>query len=553
MEFTQTPPAISNSRSTTFGFRGTDTAQPITRFQCRLDTAAFTTCVSPLPLTGLPDGPRRLEVQGFDALGNSSTLVYQWTVDATPPVLNITAAPNANTNSRSATFTWTASDNLGIKSLECRLDGAAFAACPATGQPYTNLGEGPHKVDVRVTDLAGNVTSQTRSWVVDLTAPAVSITAGPDPFVTVKTAEFRFAGTPANDVASYECRVDGGDFQRCSSPYPLTNVSESGHTFFVRALDAAGNTSPIASRSWTVDLTPPIIQVISAPTQLRPTDRAVIQYEVSDAGSGVASVLCALNPAVPSICPQVQTVDLGPLAAGPYQYTIMATDKVGHDVTKSVNFEVVATPTCNSDEVLDPATNTCKPFQCQQFVEITKFPATIPARVAGGVCYYSKLFSAIPVSDSSGTRNTNVLARTHEGSKNQKGNANPYILGPGPASRAFKLLGARAVKLSGSYRSLASIQVDNFLLIGQRLASENPAANSWGAYGTSDATVYKENYVLAYNTPVTLQAFASGGTATVNALLLTEYFQPQLDYILDVNALDCGGARALSDIYLVWQ
>lgn len=553
LEFTQTPAPISNSGAATFAFRGTDPAQPIVRFQCHVDSAPFADCTSPVPLTGLADGSRTFEVKGFDAAGNSGVIVYQWVIDTTPPTLAITSGPNNPSNASTADFVWTASDNLGIKTLECRIDTVAFTACPATGKQFPSLPEGPHKLDVRVTDLAGNITSQSRSWVIDLTPPAVTITAGPEAFAAVKTAEFSFVGAPASDVAFFECRVDSGVYQRCTSPLALTNVDEGGHSFFVRATDAAGNVSGVASRSWTVDLTPPVIQVTSAPTQLRQTDHAVIQYEVTDAGSGVSAVLCALLPATPAVCAQAQTVDLGTLASGQYQYTIMATDKVGNSLTKSVNFEVVATPTCKSDEVFDAATNTCKPFQCLQFTELTSFPVTIPARTADGICYYSKLFNAIPNGGSSGVKNANVLARIHEGPNAMKANANPYILGPGPASRAFNLQGPRAVKLSGSYRTLASIKVDNFFLIGQRLASESAAANSWGAYGTSDATVYGQNYVLAYNSPVRLQAFANGGTATVNALLLTEYFQAGLNYVLDVNALDCGGSKELSEIYLVWQ
>ena len=119
--------------------------------------------------------------------------------------------------------------------------------------------------------------------------------------------------------------------------------------------------------------------------------------------------------------------------------------------------------------------------------------------------------------------------------------------------RQFTLDGPRAVKLSGNYASLAPILVDNFLLIGQRLASDSPTADSWNAYGTADSTIYGQNYVLAYNNPVVLQTFGPGGTATVSALLLTQYFQPDISYILDVNAYDCGGSRQLSYIYLMWQ
>jgi hypothetical protein len=47
--------------------------------------------------------------------------------------------------------------------LECSLDGGAFAACaiPFTTPP---LAEGPHRLDVRAVDAAGNVEPQPASW-----------------------------------------------------------------------------------------------------------------------------------------------------------------------------------------------------------------------------------------------------------------------------------------------------------------------------------------------------------------------------------------------------
>jgi hypothetical protein len=552
LAFTKTPPQITNLQTAPFAFTGTDAAHPIARFDCRLDSGGFAGCVSPDNLTGVSEGTHTFEVKGSDDVGNSASIVYSWVVDLHAPVVNIVSAPGNPTNSTAAAFTWTVTDNIEVKTIECRVDSAAYAACPATGKSFT-VAEGRHTLDLRATDTAGNVTNVSRAWVVDTTAPVVTITQAPDAYTTDVNATLAFtADTPA-DIAKYECRLDAGSYTSCASPYTAKNLTEAGHSFFVRATDTAGNMSQPASATWTIDRTPPTITVVSAPAAIKTTDRAIVQFTVNDAGSGTAAVMCGLTGATLKTCPNAYQADLGLLAAGSYSYKIMATDNLGNAATKTVEFQVsaVEVTTCKADEVLDPATNKCVAFACASFVEIKNFPAAIPERASTGVCYYSKLYDAVPNGPSSGSQNTNILSRRHGGAAGVNGN--PYILGPGVASRQFTLNGPRAVKLSGDYRSLAPIKVDNYFLVGQRLASDSPSANGWNAYGTSDATIYGQNYILAYNTPVVLQAFASGGTASVNALLLTQYFQPQTEYVLDVHALDCGGSKELSVVYLVWQ
>ena len=66
----------------------------------------------------------------------------------------------------------------------------------------------------------------------------------------------------------FECSIDGGAFEACTSPKSYTGLSEGAHTFVVRAIDGAGNASA-ASHTWTIaaqakvktlaDLPPPVL------------------------------------------------------------------------------------------------------------------------------------------------------------------------------------------------------------------------------------------------------------------------------------------------------
>ena len=84
----------------------------------------------------------------------------------------------------------------------------------------------------------------------DTTAPETTITSGPKRVSKRANASFRF---DANETGvTFECSLDDGPFEACTSPKDL-KVQKGKHTFAVRAKDAAGNVdSTPAEQSWTV-------------------------------------------------------------------------------------------------------------------------------------------------------------------------------------------------------------------------------------------------------------------------------------------------------------
>jgi len=95
--------------------------------------------------------------------------------------------------------------------------------------------------------------------VADTTPPGTTINTKPTNPSNNTSPSFSFSGT--DDVTSaasltFECKLDGGSFQACTSPKALSGLSDGSHTFSVRAIDAAGNTDATsASRTWTVNAT----------------------------------------------------------------------------------------------------------------------------------------------------------------------------------------------------------------------------------------------------------------------------------------------------------
>ena len=123
-----------------------------------------------------------------------------------------------------------------------------------------------------------------KAFKVDATPPETTITARPAGPTSSTTADFGFS---ANDVgSSFECRLDGGGWGSCSSPKQYSGLSETSHTFDVRAVDAAGNVDATpASVTWTVDTSLPAITLTSPADGSATND--VTPILSGDAGSAV--------------------------------------------------------------------------------------------------------------------------------------------------------------------------------------------------------------------------------------------------------------------------
>ena len=178
--------------------------------------------------------------------------------DLTAPDTAISSGPSETITVGSASFGFASSE--ARSSFECRLDGAGWAPCTSP-KAYSGLGNGGHVFYVRASDPYGNVdpSPATRSFTVavstpDTTPPETTIGSGPSG--TVNTASASFAFSSSESGSSFEGRLDGAAWSSCSSPKDYSGLANGGHSFDVRATDAAGNTdqSP-ATRSFTVSVT----------------------------------------------------------------------------------------------------------------------------------------------------------------------------------------------------------------------------------------------------------------------------------------------------------
>ena len=325
------PSGPTNDPDPSFNFSADE---PGSSFECRLDADPFSPCPTPKAYTNLPDGPHSFEVRATDASANTdpTPASRSFTVDTEPPALVIDSGPSGLTGQQSPTFGFTAEAGA---SLQCSIDTGTpdFGPCsdPASHTPAGPLADGSYTFRVRATDAAGNQTTKTRSFTVNADPPQTTIDSGPSGLSNDPDPAFTFSADEPG--SSFECRLDSGTWSSCASPKAYANLPEGPHSFEVRATDATANTDPTpASRAFTIDTTPPSLQIDSGPGALTgdstPTfsfsadETATFDCRLYQQGTTAPSFAACSGPG------DTHTPDPA-LTEGDYTFEVQATDVAG--------------------------------------------------------------------------------------------------------------------------------------------------------------------------------------------------------------------------------
>ncbi|WP_051337996.1 Ig-like domain-containing protein, partial [Pantoea sp. AS-PWVM4] len=242
----------------------------------------------------LSNGSHTLSVTATDAAGNTSanSAAVTFTVDTHAPdvatlvvtndTTNTVIANGASTNDSTPTLSGTAEANSTITIYDgSTVLGTAITTAGGTWSFTTaTLPEGSHVFTVRATDAAGNVSvaSSSATVVIDVTAPAaVTLAAsnnnGSTP-VAIANNGTTNDNTPALSgtaeagakVSIYDGATLLGTVTAGSNgawSFTTSTLADGPHTLNVTATDAAGNVSPNASVTLTVDTAAPAASTLT--------------------------------------------------------------------------------------------------------------------------------------------------------------------------------------------------------------------------------------------------------------------------------------------------
>ncbi|MCW2974686.1 MAG: putative internalin, partial [Thermoleophilia bacterium] len=254
--------------------------------------------------------------------------------------------------------------------FECSLDGGAFKSC-ASGVSYDGLAPGVHDFELRAIDAAGNVQQPTthRIWHVlatgivgggsgdddapdpgplDVRAPVLSISSGPAAGLSTAATSAAFMLT-ADEAARFECRIDTGAWEACTTNMTYAALAVGAHAFQARATDTAGNVSAVVQRAWTVvagssppptDTTAPTVAITSGPTAGSSTTATTAAFTFTSTEPG--QFACRLDAGAWATCSS--GISFGTLSVGSHTFAVKASDAQGNQSTSATRTWTIVTP-----------------------------------------------------------------------------------------------------------------------------------------------------------------------------------------------------------------
>lgn len=311
------------------------------------------------PVPASPDGTPRLGHVAFNADGtvlaaadqdDSRIWLFAVAADGEPTSLGATTL---GTSLYSIAFVPTSDDvlvvgtYLGVGVYEVDDERLHRLAAPSGAAGADEVAISPNGKWVAAASNGIGMWSLTAPWL------EVSTTAGPAPLTQSSDADIAFS---AEYPTRFECRVDGGAYRPCSSPWSVSALEDGAHVASIRARDLSGAIQgEPATWRWKSDVHGPATPAQTAPSadavNLPPSQRRFSWKATTDAASAVdryelwidQSKVAELGAA--TCLTACEVVNTTALAEGAHSWTVRVYDALGHlTTTAERSFSVDATP-----------------------------------------------------------------------------------------------------------------------------------------------------------------------------------------------------------------
>ncbi len=314
-----------------------------------------------ISVTGLPVdtsvlGAHAVMYNVSDTAGNAASTVTRVVnvVDTTAPTTT-DSGTDANWHTSSVTVTLTCAESIGsgCATTYYTTDGTTPTVASATGSSVVLTADGIYTVKYFSVDVTGNqevVKTAANTVKIDGTMPTVSLSSySPDPTNDstptftgtvadnesgVVTVEFKVVDSSTLAVVSGWADVtSSGTFNSGSGNFDFTpTLSDGGYTIQVRASDAAGNTSLVASDNVVVDTTAPTTTDSGTDTNWH-TSSVTVTLSCSDgSGSGCDVIYWNTDGTTPTAASHMGSGSTVLLTNdGTYTITYFAIDAAGNE------------------------------------------------------------------------------------------------------------------------------------------------------------------------------------------------------------------------------
>ncbi len=243
----RTPPSIAILGVDEGAYLAADVTPRLVVTDLHLDSYSATLDGAPFQygVTLTAERTYRLAVSASDRAGNSSSEVRTFTIDKTPPTIEITGVRDGAIVAGPVSPSIAVTD-ANLLLADITLDGTAFAS----GTPVST--EGLHQLHARAVDRAGNAAEASVWFVLDGTPPSIAIEGVTEGEITARDV-VPVAIVRDQNLAGWTTKVDGVEL-----PVGGAVNGEGAHLLQVVATDLASNVSSTARR-FEIDRTPPEI------------------------------------------------------------------------------------------------------------------------------------------------------------------------------------------------------------------------------------------------------------------------------------------------------
>lgn len=290
----------------------------------------------------LSAGTHSVTATATDPGGNTSpaSSALSITVDTSAATPSLPALAPDPRNLADVSWTFGANGETGTTTFDCTLTkpvGAPVAGACTSPQGYDLTGDadGSYTFSVTQTDAAGNVSaSASDPFVLDRDAATPAITSRPDDLTNDPAASWGFTGEAGS---TFSCTLTGPtgppESGACTSPasYDLTSKDDGDYTFTVAQTDVAGNVSPTATDSFTLDRNVDVPTITSRPDD--PTNDPAASWSFT--GEAGATFSCTLTKPDSSTvedptCSSPKNYDLTGESDGLYTFEVGQSDSAGN-------------------------------------------------------------------------------------------------------------------------------------------------------------------------------------------------------------------------------
>lgn len=305
----------------------------------------------------LAEGTNTFKVTAADSSGNVATKTATLELDTVSPTLTISTPANEVTtvNAKPQNIVLQAEQGamLGLYKGDATTPLETATGAGATNVTFTlnDLAEGENSYKVTATDAAGNVTAKTVKYVLNTSAPELSIQHPTHETNVVRTKPQTIEVRAAQGISLSLYRGDSITPLETKQGDGTTNVmftvqelAEGLNTFKVTARDAAGNTAS-QTVNYVLDTLAPSL-VVSHPANEATYVNSKPQSIVLQAEQGASVGLYKGNTPTPvetatGLGEANITFALHDLTEGTNTYSIVAIDKAGNVTSKTIHYVLI--------------------------------------------------------------------------------------------------------------------------------------------------------------------------------------------------------------------